>query len=50
VRWIGGASGAGKSTVATRLAGEFGARIHHCETFAALKQVTTRVAEQLRVS
>jgi hypothetical protein len=35
VRWIGGGSGAGKSTVAARLAARFNLQLHHCETFAA---------------
>jgi hypothetical protein len=35
VRWIGGGSGAGKSTVAAGLAARFDLQLHHCETFAA---------------
>jgi len=35
VRWIGGGSGAGKSTVASRLAAELGLQLHSCETFTA---------------
>jgi hypothetical protein len=34
VRWIGGGSGAGKSTVADRLATQFNLQVLHCETFA----------------
>jgi len=35
VRWIGGGSGAGKSTVATRLTARFKLQLLDCETFAA---------------
>jgi hypothetical protein len=35
VLWIGGGSGAGKSTTANRLAARFNVRVLHCETFAA---------------
>ena len=34
VRWIGGGSGAGKSTVAARLAADHGLRLHHAEPFS----------------
>jgi|SRR5579859_7781170 len=31
IRWIGGGSGAGKSTVARRLAEKYGLRLYHCD-------------------
>jgi hypothetical protein len=34
VRWIGGGSGAGKSTVARQLAAEHGLRLYHAEPFS----------------
>ncbi len=34
VRWIGGGSGAGKSTVAARLAADHGLRLYHAEPFS----------------
>jgi 2-phosphoglycerate kinase len=41
VRWLGGGSGAGKSTVAGRLAAEYGLRVYHTERFAELIPRTT---------
>lgn len=35
VRWIGGGTGAGKSTVAARLAERFGLRLYSCEPISA---------------
>jgi hypothetical protein len=34
VRWIGGGSGAGKSTVARQLAADHGPRLYHAEPFS----------------
>jgi hypothetical protein len=31
IRWIGGGSGAGKSTVARRLSEKYGVRLYHCD-------------------
>jgi hypothetical protein len=41
VRWVGGGSGAGKSTVAARLAAEHGFRLYHIEPFSQFLDRTT---------
>jgi hypothetical protein len=47
VRWIGGGSGAGKSTVAARLAAKHGFRVYHIEPFSQYLSRTTPASAPL---
>lgn len=45
VRWIGGGSGAGKSTIASRLAAEYGLRLYPCDDTQAAHTARSNAAD-----
>ncbi len=45
IRWIGGGSGAGKSTVARLLVEEYGLRLYHCDDMQSAHTARSNVAD-----